>query len=222
MTEKVTKEIKRYTSFLYLKEILKNKSIFLVDYNKWKDSNDNHTINLFKEYLLSQKHRSNKVHSIHAACFTLSKETHHHWETFTTHDEGVCITFSKDQIEKSIELDINEKRELIYQEVKYIRLKNRKLNDCDTKLLEYKDIQFIKRFAYETEKEFRVISINFRDCKETTSIPISTESISGISFNPYMSAEQYEKLCTELVYDFDFPRTKITKSRIVDSTAWKS
>ncbi len=81
--------LNRYTTLPILLDILHKKHIMLLSPETWEDRND--------AYYLERYRLKSKFRSVLAICFSLHRETFHHWRVFSNGSSGVCIEFDKDR-----------------------------------------------------------------------------------------------------------------------------
>ena len=163
--------LNRYTTLPILLDILHKRHITLLSPETWEDRND--------AYYLERYQKESKLRSVLAICFSLHRETFHHWRVFSHGADGVCIEFDKDRLLKVWSGDQSvQTRAVAYKEIQQIR---------DQAAIALEDLPFIKRFPYRDEKEFRVIFVSEDDAVEHKDYPIQLTCIRRITLSPWMS-----------------------------------
>ena len=82
--------LNRYTALPILLDVVHNRHITLLSPETWEDRND--------AYYLERYQAKGKIASVLAICFTLEKETFHHWRVFSHGSSGVCLEFDKHRL----------------------------------------------------------------------------------------------------------------------------
>jgi hypothetical protein len=163
-------ELRRYTDVLSVMDTLRRRKITLLSPDKWLDQNDRHTLEVYA--------RRKGIASVVAYCMTAAPETAHHWQVFAGHGFGACIVFDKPAF-----IDhIVRKRGLRCESVDYwtlAKLGREKPVPVDL-------LPFIKRSAFEGEKEVRLIADHDEELDgPTQSVSISLKLIKRIVFSPF-------------------------------------
>ena len=141
MTRFLDKFVLRYTSLSSTLDILENKQLTLLNPNSWPDTNDKYFIDLY----------CNNSKKIHALCFTQAPETYHHWTVFAPGNDGICIQFNREILEKYINLS--------GLDIKYRNVNYAKITEIDNDKFNFEDIPYLKRLGYRDELEWRIIYI---------------------------------------------------------------
>lgn len=167
MTESI---LRRYTTLPSLLHILHEKRITLLNPANWDDSNDSHSLNLYK----SEK----EFKTLLAICFSEAVETYHHWHVFAGDSSGICISFYKDKLLKNF----REEQGFMHGSVIY-----KPIQDLRTSDLKLEELPYIKRQGYSDEMEYRVIYKSSKDeVKASKEVTISLDCIAKITLNPWL------------------------------------
>ena len=167
-----TKYVYRYTSFSRLLEIIVTQRLPLLNAlnSGWKDKID---VGFIKACEESKK-------KIGVLCFTNDHATSFHWDSFAK-DDGVRIAFKRNRLEKN-----SKEQGFLYGDVSYNITKKIKhfLND---KLLEFKELVFLKRIQYEKEDEWRIVCEKEKKINScvVAYLPIKLSDIESVTFSPY-------------------------------------
>jgi hypothetical protein len=159
--------LRRYTNLPNLIYMLSEQKLTLVDPENWHDKNDSRFLSLYR--------KKKKLKTVLALCFTQVSETYHHWKVFADGSSGVCIQFDEAAL-----LEELEKSNLIHGEVQYL-----KLNEIRNKKLKTNELPFLKRYAYQDEREFRIIYESKAQIK-AKDIPIHLDCIDRITLSPQL------------------------------------
>lgn len=203
MTERL---LRRYTTTPALLRILRKKAITLLDPMKWDDSNDSHSLRVFKE--------NRNLQTLLALCFTETAETYHHWHVFAGDSAGVCIIFNKDllleQFDKSKGFD--------YGEVNY-----RTIDELRAQRPSVAELPFIKRAGYIDEREFRVLYKNRARQVASKDVRIPIECIRRIYLNPWMPKALVQCFRETIASIEGCERLKkyVFRSTLVGNNEWK-
>ena len=203
-----TNLLRRYTSLPNLLYILNQKCITLSDPENWDDHNDSYFIRLYKKKF--------GFKSILALCFAESDESYHHWKIYSGNPSGVCIEFAKDKLLKQI----NGKRiRGEYVEYKLIP-ELRKFSKVIT-IVNIRKLPFIKRKAFEEEREFRLIYESEQDIS-SVNVPIEIGCISRIIFNPWILKPVYYSVRAVIKKIDGCKEIKIVRTTLTDNEKWKT
>ena len=136
-------KLNRFTTLPYLLDLINQRKLILTNPIKyWEDKND---VGAIQHYL-----DITKTKSIYAICLTYKSETIHHWNKFANGENGCCIEFNAPKL-----LSLVENLNLKHSITDYKTIENLKIENIDkSKLI------FIKRYLFESEKEYRIIATN--------------------------------------------------------------
>lgn len=170
--------LRRYTELPALIHLLARKELTLVDPSSWDDKNDSYFLSLFKE----------KCHlaSVLALCLTNGGETYHHWRVFTHGAAGVCIQFDA----ASLKAAISRVKDVQFEPIQYLTLPALK-----KQRLKKERLPFLKRKAFEPEREMRMLWRSESEVRRFLSIPIELTSIQRITISPWLN----HSLATEII-----------------------
>lgn len=198
------KYLRRYTDLPALIYLLREKKITLLDPRSWDDRNDSHYLSLYKD--------KKKIKSILALCFTQASENYHHWRVFAPGSSGVSIKFKRAELIQIFENHSGIKtRKVEYMKLKEIREKN----------LTADHLPFIKRYAFETEVEFRVIFESIKSNLYKKDIPIPLSCIAKITLSPWVH-RSLSKHVIEVLKTIDgCENIEIIRSTLLDNAEWK-
>jgi hypothetical protein len=147
-----------------------------------------------------------------ALCFTQNSETYHHWKVFADGTSGACIKFNATELLKAIA----DQPGIRSGEVKYLTLRKLKRNRLRTN-----DLPFLKRYAFQHEKEFRVIYESATDKVERLDIDIPLSCIESISLNPWIHPDLYIQIKKALCAIDGCDSVKISRSTLIGNEEWK-
>ena len=163
-------------------------------------------------YFLRQYKERKDARTVLALCFFLERERYHHWRIYASGMDGVCIEFDGHQLLSELEANCS----VLHSQVRY-----RKVPDIRQSPPDLEELPFLKRYAYEDEKEYRVVYLdaeqvlNKRDCK------IDISCISKIVLSPWIPRELADSLKQILRTIDDCARLQIQRSTLVENEEWK-
>ena len=201
--------LNRFTSLSVLLDILHNQRLTLTNpIGKWEDKNDTYGI---ERYIAKQ----GTCKSVLALCFSMKRETFHHWKVFSGGADGVCIEFDRkrllEQMKKcdgirygKVEYEFIPKPELSYPKGKW----------------PVKTWPFLKRKAFEDEGEFRIIHQSNK-ALEVKYITIDRACIRKINTSPWLHPELFKSVrkCIRAIPKCG--RLKVFRSTLLDNEEWK-
>ena len=136
----MTLSLRRYTSFPFLIDILKNKRLTFVWPKHWDDRNDYNFIEKYK--------KDSGLGHVLALCFTEFRETYFHWKIYSDGTSGICIEFHKKLLLAQ------------FQNIEGIRSGNMEYKtsgQLENEGIELQQLPFTKQFGFKEENEFRII-----------------------------------------------------------------
>jgi len=197
--------LRRYTDLPALIYLLSKRRLTLLDPASWDDSND--------YYYLSQYKKRRGLESVLALCFSQVAETYHHWRVFASGSSGVCIRFNRRKLLDALKRQAG----LRAGNVTYLTLG--KIEDLNPAV---KDLPFLKRYAFQDEREYRVIyeSRTVRVPKLEIAIPLSC--ISEIVLSPWLHPSLKGRVLRLLKSIEGCSSISFRQSRLIGSAQWKS
>lgn len=196
--------LRRYTDLPALIYLLSERKLTLLDPRFWDDSNDSHYLELYRE--------KKQLQTVLALCFTQAGETYHHWRVFAGTSGGICIQFKKDVLLAAL----RKQAGLRTGSVEYMTL-TRIRNSS----IAVKDLPFRKRYAFQHEKEFRLVYESKDQKLPKLDIDIPLHSIRRITLSPWMHhslADQVKKLLRRIDGG---ARLGIARSTLISNSEWK-
>ncbi|WP_429096916.1 DUF2971 domain-containing protein [Aeromonas media] len=198
------KYVRRYTELPFLIDYLKTRELVLLDPISWDDRNDS--------YYIEQYATRKKLQGFAALCLTEAPETYHHWKVFSSGSSGICIEFYKD--------------DLIKHASKYTQLRAEKVEYCKIQELQESpldddELPFIKRYAFQDEKEFRLFWGSDTEYSRNFRLRVPLISISRIILSPWLPKEVVEHVKDTLKTIPGCKSLKIYKSSLVENERWK-
>jgi hypothetical protein len=196
--------LRRYTDIAALIYLLNERKLSLLDPRSWDDSNDSHYLALYG--------RKNDLKSVLAVCFTQSGETYQHWRVFAPGTGGVCIRFKRSSL-----LELARKQPGVrIGAVNYLTLGSlKKMNPSA------QELPFLKRFAFQNEKEFRIIYESKSLKLSKRDIVITLSCIDRVTLSPWI----HPSLCAHLkvlLQSIDGCRNlRVVRSTLISNEDWK-
>jgi hypothetical protein len=170
--------LRRYTELPALIHLLARKELTLVDPSSWDDKNDSYFLSLYKEKC--------RLASVLALCLTNGGETYHHWRVFTRGSAGVCIQFDAGALKAAI----GQVEDVQLEPIEYLTLPALKKES-----LKKERLPFLKRKAFEPEREVRILWQSKSEDWRFLPIPIELTAIQRITISPWLN----HSLATEII-----------------------
>jgi hypothetical protein len=196
--------LNRYTSLPVLLDILRRKTITLLDPQSWEDRNDSFCIEKYKN--------RKKYTTVLGLCFSAARETFHHWKVFSSGVSGVCIEFDKTKLLRSLP----RQKGFRHGPVEYWTL--RKLEGQSVAL---ETVPFLKRWAYRDEKEYRIIYENSQEELQTMEITIGIDCIRKVTLSPWLPKSVYETVSDVIRLLPGCRSVSINRSTLIENSRWK-
>jgi len=195
---------KRYTELPFVLQALHTRELTLVSPKSWDDKND--------AYAIEQYRRKRGLGSVLALCLTDAEQTHHHWKVFTHGSSGACIHFHPDQFGTWLAAQAEiQGRPVIYRSVAQLR----------STLPPIEDLPFIKRAAYEPEREFRLLHGHASRTKRTHALPFNLSMIRRIVLSPWMPVPTFEASRAIIHGINGCSSMPVNRATIVESADWR-
>ena len=198
-------ELRRYTDLPALLYALHERQITLLDPKGWDDANDSYFLELYAELT--------NCKTILALCFTQTFETYHHWKVFAHGPSGVCVIFDRTRLLNAV---ARAQPDVKAREVSYKTLK-----DIKTATPAIEHLPFMKRWAFQHEKEFRLVYAKQRARKHALNIPIPVNAIARVVLSPWMHPTIAPQVIRTIKAIRGFRALQIDHSSLIDNAAWK-
>jgi hypothetical protein len=203
-----TDRLRRYCDLPSLLQLLSNKQITLLDPNSWEDKNDSYYLQKYKE--------SKGLKTLLALCLTKSDETFHHWKVFSGGSGGACIVFKRVKLLERL----NEYIGITMGNVNYLTMGMMRSivrgNSAD--IDEY---PFIKRLAYEDEKEYRILYENQLEFWSSRDFLISMDMIESIRLSPWLHPDLSNTIKTLIHGIKGCASLRVSRSTLLSNDQWK-
>jgi len=197
--------LNRYTTLPILLDILHKKHITLLSPETWEDRND--------AYYLERYQLESKFRSVLAICFSLHRETFHHWRVFSSGSCGVCIEFKKDGLLQRVA----GQKGFRHQAVDY-----RWIGDLKKNRPQLASWPFLKRRPFEDEREYRIIFESSTDNVRSKSIPIDLSSIRHITLSPWLPSSIAPAVIMVVKRIDGCAKISVGPSSLIDNAGWRA
>lgn len=193
----------RYTELPFLIYLLKTKRLTLLSPKLWDDINDSHYIEIYQ--------KRKKLETVLALCFTEKRETYHHWSVFSGRKAGISIAFYKNKL-----VSWAQHQGLRYDSVIYYNNK-----ELLAKKLDIDNLPFIKRKAFEDEKEFRLLYEDNKVVHTVMEFEIELKIIRRIRISPWLP-KSIVKSVRDTIKSIDGCESlEVYHSTLLDNETWK-
>jgi hypothetical protein len=197
--------LRRYTTLPSLIYTLTERKLTLLDPRSWDDKNDSYYLQLYKE----KKERK----CVLTLCFSLSRETYHHWSVFAEGAAGVCIQFDRKKLTAAFRAQPGVRT----RRVKYLRLP-----EIRERGLKIAELPFRKRHAYQHENEFRAVYESTTDAPKALDVAIPLSSISRITLSPWLPPALSDNVKKVLRAIPGCDKLSIVRSTLISNQEWKN
>ena len=199
-----TSILRRYTTLPSLLHLLHNQQITLLSPESWDDRND--------AFFLDQYRKRMEAESVLALCFSMARETYHHWRVFTHGSEGVCIEFERKRLLAGIQtVDGLRGGNVEYKRIDALKSEKPPVDS----------LPFLKRLPYEDEKEFRLLYLERSRKVEAKSFSIDLKSIRRVTLSPWMPKALVAPLKTTICCIPGCSKLKVGTTGIRENEEWK-
>ena|SRR5438309_377441 len=196
--------LRRYTNIPALIHLLTEQKITLLDPQSWDDKNDSRYLDIYRQ--------KKGLASVLALCFTQAGESYHHWRVFADGSSGVCIQFAKSPLIKAVKSEVRVRTGA----VRYLKLKE--LREAPPRIHE---LSFLKRFAFEHEKEFRMICESRDQRRATLDVAIPLSTIDRITLSPWLDQNLATPLRHALKSIKGCSNVEIVRSTLIGNREWQ-
>jgi hypothetical protein len=201
----VREVLRRYTDLPGVIYLLTERTLTLLDPQTWDDSNDSRYLALYRE--------KKDLQTVLAVCFTQSDETYHHWRVFAPGASGACVRFKRARLLNALKgthgLRTGPVRYLKLPEIRKTRLRTQQL-------------PFLKRYAFEHEKEYRVVYESKTDRLDTLDIDIPLSCIERVTLSPWLHPALSGHVKRTLHAIPGCSRLEVVRSTLIGNEEWKN
>jgi Protein of unknown function (DUF2971) len=196
--------LNRYTSLPIALDVLAKRRITLLSPETWEDRND--------AYYLERYRDERKLLTLLAICFSLGRETFHHWRIFSSGSSGVCIEFDKEKLLNSIPKGSSyQHRNVTY---KWVRELEKKKPELET-------WPFLKRKPFKDEHEYRIIYESKTENLRAKPIPIDLSAIRKVTLSPWLP-DPVSPSVINIIKKIDGCGTlEVSRSSLIDNAGWR-
>jgi hypothetical protein len=197
--------LRRYTNIPALIYLLRERKITLLDPASWDDKNDSYFLSLYRQ--------KKDLKSVLALCFTPAFETYHHWRVFAGGSSGACISFDQAKLLKAVKKQVG----VTAKAVRYLTLAN--IRDMKVKTAA---LPFLKRSAYEDEREFRIIHESSTNQYNSLDVTIPLACIERITLSPWIPAALSDHVKSTINEIDGCGSMKVYRSTLISNENWKA
>ncbi|HHI70791.1 MAG TPA: DUF2971 domain-containing protein [Rhodobacteraceae bacterium] len=186
--------------------MLLEKKITLLDPSGWDDRNDAYFLDAYRKKV-SAKH-------VYALCFTEAQQKYHHWSVFASGADGVCISFNKSKLIRSVK----DAGSFEFKQVKYMSATKAERELPFTN----DDLKFTKHLRYSDEKEWRLLYTDYKGVTSNPTIPFTFESIYRITLSPWLAKPLVPSLRKVIKSLPECRLLSVRRSTLIDYANWKT
>ena len=197
--------LNRFTTIPFLLDLMIEKRLTLLNPDKWEDYNDRVTMDLYK--------KKKEAKSIYALCLTSKRETIHHWSAFAPGTSGCCIEFDYFKLVNQI----NSFPGLSHATTQYVKLNDLKKLPGNIEILPY-----LKRQAFETEQEYRLVVVSSKPQEASIDIPISLKCINRITFTNKLTESVVDSLKQAINLVAPEYKGRLVRSTLFNNSRWSN
>jgi hypothetical protein len=197
--------LNRYTALPILLDVLHNRHITLLSPNTWEDRND--------AYYLERYQVKGKLGSVLAICFSLEKETFHHWRIFSHGSSGVCIEFDKLKLLQHFV----PQADFRHKQVEY-----HWISDLKKKKPDLKQWPFLKRKPFKDEREYRVIFESSTSSLRHKNVPIDVACVRHVTLSPWLPKTVASAVITVIKGMPGCSKLSVSPSTLIDNAEWRA
>jgi hypothetical protein len=196
--------LRRYTQFPALIYLLQSRRLTLLDPKSWDDKNDSYYLSIYR--------RRQALKSVLALCFSEEGETYHHWSVFAPGTGGICIEFDREALLRAV----SRRAGVRGGSVSYWTLK-----ESRERPLLVSDLPFRKRYAYQPEREFRLLYESKREELQSLDVPIPLKAISRVYLSPWLPMALQDAVKALLHSIQGCRNLKVYRSTLISNESWK-
>lgn len=201
-----TEVLRRYTDLPGLFYLLSSNKITLLDPSSWDDKNDSH-------YLLQYK-KKKELGTVLALCLTSTEETYHHWRIFSHGSSGVCISFHRDRLVSAVKNQAGTSiQDIVYRKIRI----GRQQIPAPT----ISELPFVKRAAFDAEKEVRILYESQATNKSFLDIPIDISCVLRITLSPWIHPRLKETTMNAIKSIPGCNSIDVRRSTLIGNAEWK-
>ena len=196
--------LRRYTELPYVIDYLHTEELTLLNPASWDDRNDSFYI---EEYA-----RRSGVQSVYALCLANCAETYHHWRVFSHGPSGVCIQFDPVRFRAAIaQVDGLRSDAVQYKTIHDLQRTKPTLNE----------LPFLKRHAFQNEREFRLFYAAEEKGPPIYRIPMPRSAVDRIILSPWLPDTVTNHVKKTLKTIRGCSKVRIYRSTLVENEYWK-
>ncbi|WP_166486318.1 DUF2971 domain-containing protein [Cereibacter sphaeroides] len=152
--------------------------------------------------------------SVLAICFANAEETYHHWHVFSSGADGICISFDKEALIKSLDGAPGFRTgPMQYEKVRALERRPE---------LKHAELPFLKRKPYEPEQEYRIVFEDRNEKRSFINVSIDLTWIKTITLSPWMPRALQNSVSSTLKSIDGCENIRVIRSTLVGWGKWKA
>ena len=199
-----SKRLYRYTNLAAVIHMLSTRTLTLLDPAAWDDRND--------AAFLAEYRRKKGAAAVLALCFFQEQGKWHHWRGYADGMDGACIEFRTHELLAAVEVVPG----VTHREVEY-----RTIIDAGEKSLRVDDLPFVKRKAYEDEREYRIVCVDQEQEISLRSFKIGLHCVRKVVLSPRLPKSFMTSVLRTLRAIKGCSELRVNRSTLLESEVWK-
>jgi hypothetical protein len=204
---KLPKYLYRYTTLPFLLDLLLTKELVLLNPENWEDRNERATLRSYKEEV--------QASAIYVLCFTTTRETIHHWNSFAATTCGCRIEFNCQKLIESVKQ--------VTANIDYGVMEYKSVQALDHFKTSKAKLCFTKRKAFDVEKEFRIVLNDNKSAQVNSKrIPIDLSCLKIVTITDRLPKETFQSIKTVIK---SIPnqehKFRISQADFFENSKWK-
>jgi hypothetical protein len=197
--------LNRYTSLPIALDLLCKKQITLLSPETWEDRNDAYYLERYREEM--------RFRCVLAVCFSLRRETFHHWRVFSSGSSGVCIEFDKNKLLQSIPTGKGFRHDVVsYRGIEELKKNKPQLESWP----------FLKRQPFKDEVEYRITFESKTENLRAKPIAIELSWINLITLSPWLPDAVAKSVISIITTIDGCANLNVKRSSLIDNARWRA
>lgn len=194
----------RYTNLAAVIHMFRTRTLTLLDPAAWDDRND--------AAFLAEYRRKKGAAAVLALCFFQEQGKWHHWRGYADGMDGACIAFRAPELLSAVDVVPG----VMHREVNY-----KTILDARDNGIAVDDLPFVKRKAYEDEKEYRVVCVDQDEEISLRPFKIDLRCVLKVALSPRLPKSFTASVQRTLKAIDGCSALQVNRSTLLESETWK-